>query len=106
MSQVSSRPGLAAREELTVAVDGGGDAGGDYLVSGVGKTRRLVIVEEHVHTAGWGAAVISELTAGIVLDAPLRGGWAFRTISYCQEPADTIVPNPEAIVDTAMRLRS
>jgi acetoin:2,6-dichlorophenolindophenol oxidoreductase subunit beta len=72
--------------------------------SSVEKTGRLVIAEEQVHVAGWGASVISELTQGGI-------SWASppRTVSlpydlpipYSPPLEDAIIPSAERIADVA-----
>lgn len=66
------------------------------------RTRRLVLVEEQVHVAGWGASLISELTLS---------GWRWentpRTVSlpdhllmpYSPTLEDTVIPSAERIAD-------
>jgi pyruvate/2-oxoglutarate/acetoin dehydrogenase E1 component len=72
--------------------------------SSVEKTRRLLIVEEQVHAAGWGATLISQLAIG---------GFAFETpprvvglpddvlIPYTPTLEDAIIPGVDAIVAAA-----
>ncbi len=70
----------------------------------VGKTGRLVVVEEQVHAAGWGATIISELTIGGI-------GWgsAPRRVSlpddlpipYAPALEDEMLPSVEGIVAAA-----
>lgn len=45
----------------------------DTIVESVGRTGRLLIVEEQVHAGGWGATVISELAMrGVAMGGPQR----------------------------------
>lgn len=70
----------------------------------VDKTGRLVVVEEQVHAAGWGATIISELTSGGV-------AWASppRHVSlpddlpmpYAPPLEDEMLPSVQAIVAAA-----
>jgi pyruvate/2-oxoglutarate/acetoin dehydrogenase E1 component len=72
----------------------------DSIAASVERTGRLLVVEEQVHVAGWGASLISELT--------LRGhSWRERPraislpdhlpIPYTPELEDTVVPSVERI---------
>jgi acetoin:2,6-dichlorophenolindophenol oxidoreductase subunit beta len=74
----------------------------DSIAASVERTGRLLVVEEQVHVAGWGASLISALT--------LRGHtWQHRPraislpdnllIPYTPELEDTVVPSVERIVD-------
>ena len=74
----------------------------DSIAESVERTGRLLVVEEQVHAAGWGASLISELT--------LRGhAWRERPrvislpdnllIPYTPELEDTVIPTVERIVD-------
>jgi pyruvate/2-oxoglutarate/acetoin dehydrogenase E1 component len=68
----------------------------------VARTGRLVIVEEQVHAAGWGATVISMLTLrGIRLAAPPRivGLPDDVLMPYSAPLEDAIIPAVDAIVD-------
>ena len=52
----------------------------DSIVASVAKTGRLLVVEEQVHAAGWGATVISELTMrGVAMARPSDSVAAFGT---------------------------
>jgi len=72
--------------------------------SSVDKTGRLVIVEEQVHAAGWGATIVSELTIGGV-----RWASALRRlrlpddlpIPYTPTLEDQVLPAVEEIVAAA-----
>src|SRR5579862_4754735 len=75
------------------------------IVESVSKTRHLVIVEEQVHSGGWGATVISELTMRCV---PMARPHALSLpddvlISYSPTLEDAILPSVDAI---ASRIRS
>ena len=70
----------------------------------VEKTGRLVVVEEQVHAAGWGATVISELTIGGVLwaSAPRRLSLPDDLpIPYTPSLEDEVLPSIEGIVEAA-----
>ncbi len=70
----------------------------------VEKTGRLVIVEEQVHAAGWGATIISELTIGGIRWAspPRRLSLPDDLpIPYTPTLEDEVLPSVEAIVATA-----
>jgi acetoin:2,6-dichlorophenolindophenol oxidoreductase subunit beta len=75
----------------------------------VEKTGRLVVAEEQVHAAGWGATLISRLTMdGVKLDAPPR---AFGLpddllIPYSPDLEDAIIPDADAIAAGVRALRS
>lgn len=74
----------------------------DSVRASIERTRRLVVVEEEVHAAGWGASLISELTLG---------GWRWgntpRVVSlpnhlllpYSPTLEDTLIPSVERIAD-------
>ena len=68
------------------------------------KTRRLVIAEEQVHAAGWGATLISQLVLdGVSFDTPPRvvGLPDDVLIPYTPSLEDAIVPSVEAIANAA-----
>lgn len=70
----------------------------------VGKTGRLVVVEEQVHAAGWGATIISELTIGGVrwASTPRRVSLPDDLpIPYTPLLEDEVLPSIEAITATA-----
>ena len=71
----------------------------------VEKTGRLVIAEEQVHAAGWGATVISELAqAGVAFGSRRRAGSACPTtypIPYTPPLEDVVVPSADAIAEAA-----
>ncbi len=75
----------------------------------VEKTGRLVVAEEQVHAAGWGATVISRLVMeGAKLSAPPRvvGLADDLLIPYSPDLEDAIIPNADAIADSVRALRS
>ena len=76
----------------------------DSIAASLERTRRLVIAEEQVHVAGWGATVISELT--------LRGwSWENRPhvvslpdhllVPYSPTLEDALIPSAERIASEA-----
>jgi pyruvate/2-oxoglutarate/acetoin dehydrogenase E1 component len=68
--------------------------------SSVEKTGRLVIAEEQVHAAGWGATIISRLTIdGVRLEAPPQvvGLAEDVLIPYSPSLEDAIIPDASAI---------
>ena len=70
----------------------------------VEKTGRIVIAEEQVHAAGWGATLISELTIGGTAWAsgPRRVSLPDDLpIPYTPPLEDEIVPSVERIVAAA-----
>ena len=70
----------------------------------VDKTGRLVIVEEQVHAAGWGATVVSELTIGGVRWASTPRRLSLPDdlpIPYTPTLEDQVLPSIEGIVDAA-----
>ena len=72
--------------------------------SSVDKTGRLVVVEEQVHAAGWGATIVSELTIGGVrwASAPRRLSLPDDLpIPYTPTLEDQVLPGVEGIVATA-----
>ena len=60
----------------------------------VGKTGRLVVVEEQVHAGGWGATIISEL-------AMAGTGWAARPRAVSL-PADICIPYSPPLEDAIL----
>ena len=70
----------------------------------VDKTGRLVVVEEQVHAAGWGATVVSELTIGGVRWASTPRRLSLPDdlpIPYTPTLEDQVLPSIEGIVDAA-----
>ncbi len=70
----------------------------------VDKTGRLVVVEEQVHAAGWGATIISELTIGGVqwASAPRRLSLPDDLpIPYTPPLEDEVLPSVDGIVAAA-----
>jgi acetoin:2,6-dichlorophenolindophenol oxidoreductase subunit beta len=77
----------------------------DAIVESVSKTGRLLVVEEQVHAAGWGATVISELTMrGVPMGRPAALSMPDDLlVSYSPTLEDAIIPSVEAIAE---RIRS
>jgi acetoin:2,6-dichlorophenolindophenol oxidoreductase subunit beta len=76
------------------------------ILDSVRKTKRLLVVEEQVHAAGWGATVISEVVrAGIVLDAPPQAVSLpdDLLIPYSPSLEDAIIPSVEQISEAIER---
>lgn len=73
----------------------------DYnlIVESVQKTGQLLIVEEQVHAAGWGATVISELVMrGVEMSTPSAISLPDDVlIPYSPELEDQLVPSVDAI---------
>ena len=70
----------------------------------VEKTGRLVVAEEQVHAAGWGATIISELTQGGIhwASAPRRVSLPDDyPIPYTPPLEDLVVPSVDGIADAA-----
>jgi pyruvate/2-oxoglutarate/acetoin dehydrogenase E1 component len=70
----------------------------------VEKTRRLLVVEEQVHAAGWGATIVSELTIGGTrwASAPRRLSLPDDLpIPYTPPLEDEVLPSVDAIVASA-----
>jgi pyruvate dehydrogenase E1 component beta subunit len=76
----------------------------DTILGSVAKTGRLVVVEEQVHAAGWGATVISELAMrGVAMAPPAAISLPDDLlIPYTPSLEDAVVPSAEAM---AVRLR-
>jgi pyruvate dehydrogenase E1 component beta subunit len=75
----------------------------------VEKTGRLVVVEEQVHAAGWGATLISRLAIdGVKLEAPPRvvGLPDDLLIPYSPDLEDAIIPSADAIAAAVRGLKS
>jgi pyruvate dehydrogenase E1 component beta subunit len=75
----------------------------------VEKTGRLVVVEEQVHAAGWGATVISRLAIdGVKLETPPRvvGLPDDLLIPYSPDLEDAIIPDADAIAAAVRGLKS
>ncbi len=71
----------------------------EAIAESVGRTGRLLIVEEQVHAGGWGATVISELTMrGVAMARPSALSMPDDLlVSYSPSLEDAIVPSAEAI---------
>ena len=77
--------------------------------SSVAKTGRLVVAEEQVHAAGWGATLISRLVQeGVRLEAPPRvvGLADDLLIPYSPDLEDAIIPSADTIAESVRALRS
>jgi len=76
----------------------------DTIIESVTRTGRLLVVEEQVHTAGWGATVISELTMrGVPMGRPAALSMPDDLlVSYSPTLEDAIIPGVDAI---AARIR-
>jgi pyruvate/2-oxoglutarate/acetoin dehydrogenase E1 component len=77
----------------------------DTIIESVSRTGRLLVVEEQVHAAGWGATVISELTMrGVAMARPAALSLPDDLlVSYSPTLEDAIIPGVQAI---ASRIRS
>jgi pyruvate/2-oxoglutarate/acetoin dehydrogenase E1 component len=74
----------------------------DAVAASVGKTGRLLVVEEQTHAGGWGATVISELVMrGVGLATPPRALSLPDNllIPYTPKLEDAVVPGVAAIAD-------
>lgn len=70
----------------------------------VEKTGRILVVEEQVHAAGWGATIISELTIGGVHWASTPARLSLPDdlpIPYTPPLEDEVLPSVEGIVEAA-----
>ena len=75
----------------------------DTILKSVAKTGRLVIVEESVHSAGWGGDIVSLVAdEGIyLLDAPIkRVNMGAALVAYSPPLEDHVVPNPQRIAES------
>jgi len=74
----------------------------------VEKTGKLVVVEEDVKTAGWGAEVVSRIVEGesfYALDrAPARVAGADVPIPYNRDLEAHVRPTPEKVIDAVRSL--
>jgi pyruvate dehydrogenase E1 component beta subunit len=77
----------------------------DTIIDSVGKTGRLLVVEEQVHAAGWGATVISELSMrGVEMAKPRALSLADDIlIPYSPVLEDEVVPGVEDIIADVRR---
>jgi pyruvate/2-oxoglutarate/acetoin dehydrogenase E1 component len=76
----------------------------DTVRASVEKTGRLVVAEEQVHAAGWGATLISRLAMdGVALAAPPRAVSLpdDLLIAYSPPLEDAIIPSADAIAQAA-----
>ena len=79
----------------------------DTIRASVEKTGRLVVAEEQVHSGGWGATVISELTmGGIEWRRPPRAVSLpeHLLIPYSPTLEDAVIPSAESIAEAASAL--
>jgi pyruvate/2-oxoglutarate/acetoin dehydrogenase E1 component len=79
----------------------------ETIAQSVAKTGRLLVVEEQVHAAGWGATVISQLAIdGVELKAPPRALSLpdDLLIPYSPSLEDEILPQEELIASTIRNL--
>jgi pyruvate/2-oxoglutarate/acetoin dehydrogenase E1 component len=79
----------------------------DLLFGSLAKTRRLVIVEEDVRTAGVGAEVVARATESLweTLSAPpVRVAAADTPVPFSPSLEEAIMPTAAAVVQAAMRL--
>jgi len=75
----------------------------------VEKTGRLVVVEEQVHAAGWGATLISKLTLeGVRLERPpsVVGLPDDLLLPYSPTLEDALIPGVDAVVDAVRGQRA
>jgi pyruvate/2-oxoglutarate/acetoin dehydrogenase E1 component len=76
----------------------------DTVRASVERTGRLVVAEEQVHAAGWGATLISRLSIdGVALAAPPRAVSMPEDllIAYSPPLEDAIIPSADAIAQAA-----
>ena len=95
--------GLGSRVRAIVP-DLPGHGGTGWERASVERTGRLVVAEEQVHAAGWGATLISELAqAGVSFTAPPRRVSLpdDYPIPYTPPLEDLIVPSAATIADAA-----
>jgi pyruvate dehydrogenase E1 component beta subunit len=74
------------------------------VLESVGRTHRLVVVEEEAHPGGWGSLVISRVACqGLVLSAPPRAVCLPEDLPVPYSPPleDAILPSPVAIAAAA-----
>lgn len=80
----------------------------ETVQNSIEKTGKLVVVEEDVRTAGWGAEVVSRIVEGesfYALDrAPARVAGADTPIPYNKKLEEFIRPSPEKIIEAAKAL--
>ncbi len=80
----------------------------EAVARSVDKTGRLVVVEEDVKTAGWGAELVSRIVEGesfYALDrAPARVAGADVPIPYNKNLEAYVRPSPEKVVDAVRSL--
>ena len=79
----------------------------DTIVESVARTGRLLVVEEQVHVAGWGASMISRLTVDAVkMDRPPAAISMPDNllIPYIPSLEDEIIPSVDLIASTVRQL--
>ena len=80
----------------------------ETVVRSVEKTGKLVVVEEDVKTAGWGAEVVARIVEGesfYALDrAPARVAAADVPIPYNKKLESYVRPSPEKVADAVKAL--
>jgi pyruvate/2-oxoglutarate/acetoin dehydrogenase E1 component len=78
----------------------------ETIMRSIARTGQLLIVEEQVHAAGWGATVISEVAIrGAEMRPPHRVSLPDDTpIPYCPALEDEAVPSADRIVQAALEL--
>jgi acetoin:2,6-dichlorophenolindophenol oxidoreductase subunit beta len=77
------------------------------IARSVGKTGRLIVVEEQVHAGGWGATVISELAmAGTAWKAPPRAVSMLDDVLVPYSPPleDQVIPSIDRITEVVRRV--
>jgi acetoin:2,6-dichlorophenolindophenol oxidoreductase subunit beta len=75
----------------------------ETILKSVAKTGRLVVVEEGIHSAGWGGDIVSLVAdKGIyLLDAPIkRVNMGAALVAYSPPLEDYVVPGPTRIADS------
>jgi pyruvate/2-oxoglutarate/acetoin dehydrogenase E1 component len=81
----------------------------DSVRKSVEKTGRLLVVEEQVHVAGWGASLISQLTMGGLDWMTLPRAISLpdnMPIPYTPQLEDAVIPSVEAIAEGARAARA
>ena len=80
----------------------------ETVARSVEKTGKLVVVEEDVKTAGWGAEIVARIVEGesfYALDrAPARVAGADVPIPYNKKLEAYVRPSPEKVVDAVKAL--
>jgi pyruvate dehydrogenase E1 component beta subunit len=79
----------------------------DTIAESVGRTRRLLVVEEQVHTGGWGATVIARLASvGAPFATPPQALSLPENllVPYSPPLEDALLPSVDAIAAAARAL--